>query len=58
MTERENGVQPPIANIRILEFSGLGPTPFGAMLLADLGADVLRIERFGAGAPIGRRSAI
>jgi alpha-methylacyl-CoA racemase len=53
MTERENGVQPPIANIRILEFSGLGPTPFGAMLLADLGADVLRIERFGAARPLG-----
>lgn len=53
MNERENGVQPPIANIRILEFSGLGPTPFGAMLLADLGADVLRIERFGAARPLG-----
>jgi len=53
MTKREDDVQPPIANIRILEFSGLGPTPFGAMLLADLGADVLRIERFGAGRPLG-----
>ena len=53
MNERENGVQPPMANIRILEFSGLGPTPFGAMLLADLGADVLRIERFGAARPLG-----
>ena len=53
MTKRENDVQPPISNIRILEFSGLGPTPFGAMLLADLGADVLRIERFGAGRPLG-----
>jgi alpha-methylacyl-CoA racemase len=53
MNERENGVEPPMANIRILEFSGLGPTPFGAMLLADLGADVLRIERFGAARPLG-----
>lgn len=53
MNDRENGVPPPIANIRILEFSGLGPTPFGAMLLADLGADVLRIERFGAARPLG-----
>lgn len=53
MTKRENDAQPPIANIRILEFSGLGPTPFGAMLLADLGADVLRIERFDAGRPLG-----
>lgn len=53
MTAHENRAQPPAANVRILEFSGLGPTPFGAMLLADLGADVLRIERFGAARPLG-----
>lgn len=53
MSEQEEGASPPAANIRILEFSGLGPTPFGAMLLADLGADILRIERFGAGRPLG-----
>ena len=53
MIEKENGSAPPAAGIRILEFSGLGPTPFGAMLLADLGADILRIERFGAGRPLG-----
>lgn len=38
----------PLAGVKVLEFSGLGPTPFGAMLLSDLGADVLRIERAGA----------
>lgn len=43
----------PLAGVRILEFSGLGPTPFGAMLLADLGADVIRIERAGARNPLG-----
>ncbi|WP_447756121.1 CaiB/BaiF CoA transferase family protein [Sphingopyxis fribergensis] len=53
MNPKENGWQAPAANIRILEFSGLGPTPFGAMLLADLGAEVLRIERFGAARPLG-----
>lgn len=53
MNKQENSVLPPAAGIRILEFSGLGPTPFGAMLLADLGADVLRIERFGADRPLG-----
>ncbi|MBY8821530.1 CaiB/BaiF CoA transferase family protein [Sphingomonas colocasiae] len=31
--------------IRIIEFEGLGPTPFAAMMLADLGADVIRIDR-------------
>lgn len=53
MNSPEDRTQPPVSDIRILEFSGLGPTPFGAMLLADLGADVLRIERFGAGRPLG-----
>ena len=37
----------PLAGIRILEFAGLGPAPYGGMLLADLGADVLLIERPG-----------
>ncbi|MFT3928315.1 MAG: CaiB/BaiF CoA-transferase family protein [Myxococcales bacterium] len=35
----------PLAGFRVIEFSGLGPAPFAAMLLSDLGADVLRIER-------------
>ena len=35
----------PLAGIRVVELSGLGPAPFAAMILADLGADVLRIER-------------
>ena len=38
----------PLAGIRVLEFAGLGPAPYGGMLLADLGADVLLIERPGA----------
>ncbi|GAB5349627.1 CaiB/BaiF CoA transferase family protein [Alteriqipengyuania sp. 357] len=43
----------PLAGVKVLEFSGLGPTPFGAMLLADLGADVIRIERAGPANPLG-----
>ncbi|HTT59461.1 MAG TPA: CaiB/BaiF CoA-transferase family protein [Acidimicrobiales bacterium] len=35
----------PLAGLRIVEFAGLGPAPYAAMLLADLGADVLRLER-------------
>ncbi len=35
----------PLAGLRVLEFAGIGPGPFCAMLLADLGADVLRIDR-------------
>jgi alpha-methylacyl-CoA racemase len=38
----------PLAGIRILEFESIGPGPYGAMLLADLGAEVLRLARPGA----------
>jgi alpha-methylacyl-CoA racemase len=37
--------QGPLAGLRVVEIAGIGPGPFGAMLLADLGADVLRIDR-------------
>ena len=37
----------PLTGIRVVEFAGLGPAPYGGMLLADLGADVLCIERPG-----------
>ena len=39
----------PLAGVAVLEFAGLGPTSFCGMLLSDMGADVLRIERPGAG---------
>jgi alpha-methylacyl-CoA racemase len=35
----------PLAGIRVLELTGLGPAPYACLLLAELGADVLRIER-------------
>ena len=35
----------PLTGIRVLEFAGVGPAPFGVMLLADLGAEVVRIDR-------------
>ena len=35
----------PLAGVRILEFAGIGPGPFCAMLLADMGAEVVRIDR-------------
>lgn len=35
----------PLSGIRIVELAGLGPAPFAAMLLADLGADVIRVDR-------------
>ncbi len=37
-----------LSGIRIVEFAGIGPGPFAAMLLADMGADIIRIDRPGA----------
>ena len=41
----------PLRGVRIVEFAGLGPGPFAAMLFSDLGADVIRIDRKGGRAP-------
>lgn len=38
----------PLAGLRVVEMAGIGPGPFCAMVLADLGAEVLRIERPGS----------
>ena len=37
--------QGPLTGLRVVEFAGLGPAPFCGMLLSDLGADVVRIDR-------------
>ena len=48
--------QGPLAGLKIVEFAGIGPAPMCAMLLADLGADILRIDRTqDAGLGIDRR---
>ena len=35
----------PLEGVRIIEFAGLGPAPFAGMMLADAGADIIRIDR-------------
>lgn len=37
--------QGPLEGVRVVEFAGIGPAPFAVMLLADMGAEVLRIDR-------------
>jgi alpha-methylacyl-CoA racemase len=44
----------PLVGVKVLEFVGIGPGPFAAMLLADMGADVLRIDRPSGGDPYSR----
>jgi crotonobetainyl-CoA:carnitine CoA-transferase CaiB-like acyl-CoA transferase len=49
----------PLAGIRVLEIAGIGPGPFAGMLLADMGAEVIVVERVGGAgtASILRRRA-
>jgi alpha-methylacyl-CoA racemase len=45
----------PLAGLRIVELAGIGPGPFAAMMLADMGAEVLRVDRADAvGGPAPR----
>ena len=39
----------PLAGFRIVEFAGIGPGPFACMMLADMGAEVVTLDRVGAG---------
>ncbi|MEY2552528.1 MAG: alpha-methylacyl-CoA racemase [Ilumatobacteraceae bacterium] len=38
----------PLSGVRIIELAGIGPGPFAAMMLADMGAEVIRVERSAA----------
>ncbi len=39
----------PLTGYKIIEITGIGPCPFGAMMLSDMGAEMIRVERPGAG---------
>jgi len=38
-------VKGPLAGIRLIEVAGIGPGPMAAMMLGDMGADVIRVDR-------------
>ena len=44
----------PLAGVRIVEIAGIGPGPFAGMMLADHGAEVIRVERPGGAANAGK----
>jgi alpha-methylacyl-CoA racemase len=46
----------PLEGVRVIELAGIGPGPFCAMLLGDMGAEVVRIDRPGTG--IGRQDVL
>ncbi|MGW6727986.1 CaiB/BaiF CoA transferase family protein [Nocardia sp. NPDC055029] len=47
MSTRSTTGQGPLTGVRVLELAGIGPGPHAALLLADLGADVVRVQRRG-----------
>ena len=51
------GVAGPLHGVRVIELGGIGPVPYGSMLLAEAGADVLRITRPDAPAGLGTGGA-
>ncbi|URN02026.1 CoA transferase [Actinomadura madurae] len=42
---RGDGPRGPLAGIRVVEPAGIGPCPFAGMILAEMGADVVRVDR-------------
>ncbi|WP_416967983.1 CaiB/BaiF CoA transferase family protein [Streptomyces sp. 4F14] len=64
--DRRGAAVGPLAGVRVLELGGIGPGPFAGMLLADLGAEVVRVDRpgeKGVGGPAdvlgrGKRSVV
>ena len=43
----------PLQGFRIIELAGIGPGPFCGMMLSDMGAEVIRIDRLAPGALAG-----
>ncbi|WP_233159566.1 CaiB/BaiF CoA-transferase family protein [Pseudonocardia sp. MH-G8] len=52
--EHRNG---PLAGLKVVELAGIGPGPHAAMILADLGADVVRVDRPSGGLQLGTTGA-
>lgn len=46
----------PLRGVKVVEIASIGPGPFAAMMLADIGADVIRLERAGGDAGLGSGS--
>ena len=52
-----NTVTGPLAGLKVVELAGIGPGPHAAMILADLGADVVRVDRPSGGLQLGAPDA-
>ena len=58
MSVQSPGNSGPLAGLRVVEFAGLGPAPFACMLLSDMGADVVTVDRRGAPPPPDRHPGL
>lgn len=47
----------PLSGVRVIEMAGIGPGPFACMLLADMGAEVIRVDRISGGMSMGANPA-
>jgi alpha-methylacyl-CoA racemase len=56
MTTSKPSFHGPLAGLRVVEFAGIGPGPFACMLLSDMGADVVTVDR--PGSPVGDASQV
>lgn len=60
----DRGCGGPLSGLKIVEFAGIGPTPFAGLVLADFGAEVIVLERpggeqrLGGGAALNRGKAV
>src|ERR1700761_3104657 len=48
----------PLAGVKVIEIAGLGAAPYGCMMLADMGAEVVRVDRIGGSADTPERSPL
>jgi len=48
----------PLAGVKIVEIAGLGAAPYGCMMLADMGADVVRVDRIGGSRDTAEQSPL
>lgn len=55
-TDSPSSASGPLAGLKVIEFAGLGPGPFACMLLSDMGADVVTVDR--PGRTLGDRTDI
>jgi alpha-methylacyl-CoA racemase len=61
MNRRRGNIMGPLRGLKVIELASIGPGPMCGMLLADLGADVVRVDRIepsGLGVPMAKRNDI